>query len=284
MALRHTASEAMAEDSCSEEEESKMGKEYPSRPEKIVEDLRYYFQTVTKADLLSVEEQMEGVRTMAAKREIWRQTVLRHPWARERAGAMYREVYEAGPKRFERMIGARHGEELGTTWSSFRRLYARMSRMPLCGQGKQKNAQAMKALFCRHPLHVTQMEKIMRDSEQVLPSSEMALVRCAHRDWLAVREKMTLANTRLVVKMAQRYQHRGLSSRELFQEGNLGLLRGLDRFDPSLDWRVSTYVAWLIRQAITSAIGDKSCDPFVQRRQESPARDSTIHSRVQKRP
>ncbi|MEP7285475.1 MAG: sigma-70 family RNA polymerase sigma factor [Chloroflexota bacterium] len=70
------------------------------------------------------------------------------------------------------------------------------------------------------------------------------------------RQQLIVANTRLVVSIARMYQGRGLSLADLIQEGNLGLMKAVDRFDPDRGVRLSTYATWWIRQAISRATGD----------------------------
>ncbi|MEO8551197.1 MAG: sigma-70 family RNA polymerase sigma factor, partial [Kofleriaceae bacterium] len=83
-------------------------------------------------------------------------------------------------------------------------------------------------------------------------------VRQAHRDAAALRDEFVRANLRLVVTMARRYDRGGMPLADLIQEGNLGLMHAVSRFDYRRGLRFSTYACWWIRHAIGRALADKA--------------------------
>ena len=74
----------------------------------------------------------------------------------------------------------------------------------------------------------------------------------------AARDELVRANVRLVISIARRYQNLGLPLMDLIQEGSIGLLRAIDRFEPARGLRLSTYATWWVRQAVSRAVANQS--------------------------
>lgn len=100
--------------------------------------------------------------------------------------------------------------------------------------------------------------KEIRNIPLLTPQEEITLSRKIRKGDEQARKSMIRANLRLVINIAKRYIHFGTPFLDLIEEGNLGLMKAVDKFNPAKGFRFSTYAAWWIKQAITRAIFEQS--------------------------
>ncbi len=134
------------------------------------------------------------------------------------------------------------------------RLYLReIGKIPLLNAEEELEL-AQKIVANRDELE----EVLAKLSEDDLKPSEREKLESKATKLSRPKDKMAEANMRLVVSIAKRYSGRGLDFLDLIQEGNTGLLRAVEKFDPDKGFKFSTYATWWIRQAITRAIADQA--------------------------
>jgi RNA polymerase primary sigma factor len=139
----------------------------------------------------------------------------------------------------------------GATADPVKDYLGQISKVPLLSAGQEVElAKRIEAgLFA---------EEKLAEGSGVLPAGQSTDLEQVAADGRRAKDHLVEANLRLVVSLARRYAGRGMLFLDLIQEGNLGLIRGVEKFDYTRGYKFSTYATWWIRQAITRAIAEQS--------------------------
>jgi RNA polymerase primary sigma factor len=207
-------------------------------------------ETDVEADAGDTEEDAEASTAKPTDEEAVEEEEIAEPSEKDKASGDF--VWDEDES--EALRQARKDAELTASADSVRAYLKQIGKVALLNAEEEVEL----AKRIEAGLYATQLMAELNERGEKLPAAQRRDMAWICRDGDRAKNHLLEANLRLVVSLAKRYTGRGMAFLDLIQEGNLGLIRAVEKFDYTKGYKFSTYATWWIRQAITRAMADQA--------------------------
>ncbi|WP_112139042.1 RNA polymerase sigma factor [Glycomyces dulcitolivorans] len=201
------------------------------------------------AEAAAVAPAKKATRKKAAKK-----TAARGKSKKDEEGDDEEGGFEWDEEDSEALKQARKDAEMTASADSVRAYLKQIGKVPLLNAAQEVEL----AKRIEAGLYAVERVKLLKEGGEEIPTQMRRDLEWIVRDGDRAKDHLLEANLRLVVSLAKRYTGRGMAFLDLIQEGNLGLIRAVEKFDYTKGYKFSTYATWWIRQAITRAMADQA--------------------------